>query len=373
MMRQFVVSTLLLSSACVTNHGTRPDEFPPANSPEGVHVALRVRGESSDRVGELLAADSIGLTVRGQNIIRVAWSKVDALDVAGAGDDLDIWFGENVPPEKRARLALVSRFPQGMNRLPIRLDSLIAETSRETTRFGERRVAVIEGYRRVGADFPGMGEHWVNVAALLRNTVDPAKPAILTYATIAGRPTLLGAGFVVVTHADSMPREIPGWPGEWHEHSGLLADESAALVGKSRPDSSTHVWVMHVWTTVANPAGALAADNWSLPFVRAGIPSPAIVDADAGRAMSLTVGGDDFLRDVLTDAELRTPHNAAVVDSTIGAARLQVMPSSGRQPDITALRNIWAGLASSLERTVGPGVREIVSSSHRGRHPESHP
>jgi hypothetical protein len=116
MMRRLVASMLLLSTACVFNHGIRPDEFPPANGPEGVHVALRVRGESSDRVGELLAADSIGLTVHGQNIIRVAWSKVEALDVAGAGDDLDIWFGENVSPEKRARLALVSRFPQGMNR-----------------------------------------------------------------------------------------------------------------------------------------------------------------------------------------------------------------------------------------------------------------
>src|SRR5436190_14446735 len=99
MIRRFVVSMLLVSSACIVNHGIRPEDFPPANGPEGVNVALRVRGESADRVGELLAADSIGLTVRGQSIVRVAWSKVEALDVAGAGIDLDIQFGETASRE----------------------------------------------------------------------------------------------------------------------------------------------------------------------------------------------------------------------------------------------------------------------------------
>ena len=89
--------------------------------------------------------------------------------------------------------------------------------------------------------------------------------------------------------------------------------------------------------------------------------------------MSLTVGGDDFLRDALTDAELRTPHNAAAVDSTIAAARSRVLSIPGTQADVAMLQNVWTSLASSLERTVGPGVREIVSSSHRGRHPASHP
>ena len=243
------------------------------------------------------------------------------------------------------------------------------------TRFGERRVAVDEGYRRVGADFPGMGEHWVNVAALLRNTVDPAKPAILTYATIAGRPTLLGAGFVVVTHADSTPREIPGWPAEWHEHSGLLADESAALGGKTRTDSvNARLGDARVDDSSPIPAGAFAADNWSLPFLRAGIPSPEIVDADAGRAMSLTVGGDEFLRDALTDAELRTPHNAAAVDSTIARrAFARFGAFLARKSMSRRFETCGSSLASSLERTVGPGVREIVVASHRERHPESHP
>ena len=208
-----------------------------------------------------------------------------------------------------------------------------------------------------------MGEHWVNVAALLRNTVDPAKPAILTYATIEGDPTLLGAGFVVVTHGDSAPREAPGWPAEWHEHSGLLADESAALAGQIA-DRFVDARLGDARVDEARQSGRRSsrADNWSLPFLRAGSRVPRDVDADAGRAMALTVGGDEFLRDALTDAELRTPHNAAVVDSTIGGGAFAGNTEPGQQPDVATLRNVWIGLASSLERTVGPGVREIVAS-----------
>src|SRR5262249_32158492 len=156
--------------------------------------------------------------------------------------------------------------------------SLIRAAARETERFTDRRVAVDEGYRRVGADFPGMGEHWINVGSLLGNRIDPARPALLTYAMIAGRPTLLGVGFVVVTNADSAP-DVPGWPTEWHEHSGLLADESGAAIEPTKTDSPTHVWVMHVWTALENPAGQLSADNWSLPFRRAGVAVPRPFDS----------------------------------------------------------------------------------------------
>src|SRR4051794_7298841 len=112
MMRPLVVSSLMLATGCV--HGTRPENFPPAIGPEGVQVALHVRGETRDRVGELLAADNSGLTIRDPGIIRVAWDKIAALDVAGLGSDFDVQFGETASAEKRARLALVSRFPQGM-------------------------------------------------------------------------------------------------------------------------------------------------------------------------------------------------------------------------------------------------------------------
>jgi hypothetical protein len=214
-----------------------------------------------------------------------------------------------------------------------------------------------------------MGEHWVNIAMLLQNRIDPARPTLLTYATIAGHPTLLGVGFVVVTHADSAPKEAPGWPAEWHEHSGLLADESGASLSPSRGDSPTHVWIMHVWTRLENPAGKLTADNWSLPFLRAGVASPSDVDSDVGRAASLAVGGDEFLRDVLTDAGLRTTSNASAVDSAIASARGRAAANLAAHADAPALRETWSDLGSSLERVIGPRVRDVLAPSHaHGNH-----
>ena len=369
MRTRFVVSALLFAAGC--NWGTRPVDFAPANGPQGARVAARVRGEDYDRLGELLAVDSTGITIRTNVVTLIAWTRLAALDVDGLGNDYDVRAGEVVGNNKIARLSLVSRFPQGIKHLPISLDSLIATTERRTTRFADRRVAVEEGYRRVGADFPGMGEHWINVHSLLGNRIDPSLPTLLTYAMISGRPTLLGVGFVVVTRADSTP-DVPGWPTEWHEHSGLLADESGAAIEPAKSDSPTHVWVMHVWTKLENPAGQLSADNWSLPFRRAGVAIPRAFDSNAGRGAALAVGGDVFLRDALTDAALRTPANSAVVDSIIASAHARATSSLGAEPNVAELESTWSDLSAALEQAMGPRVRAILVPAHDRLHRGDH-
>jgi hypothetical protein len=359
---RLVVAALVFATGCV--HGTTPETFAPAMGPEGARVAVRVRGEPADRIGELLAADSIGITIRWDRIIRVAWAQVDALAVEQGHGDFDIQYGETVSPEKRRRLALIARFPQGLRGLPITIDSMIAAARGSSIPFADRRNAVVAGYRRVGADFPGMGEHWINVEALMLDHFDPARPAILTYADIGHRPTLLGVGYALVTHGDSVPTEAPGWPEFWHEHSGLLSEESAGGSSRHHSSSASHVWVMHVWTMLPNPAGPFAADNWALPFVRAGLPIPSAIDERGGRALSLAVGGDDFLRDALTALSLRTPENAPVVDSLIAAATTRVKLNMAKGLDVDTLLATWSELVSGLERTVGTRVESVVNASH---------
>lgn len=362
MTKRILVTLALAGTAACFNHGTQPDSFRPAQSASGALVALRVQGETKDRVGELIAVDSVGITIREQRMIQVAWSRVAALDVEQLGDDYDIRYGEVVTPGKRARLALVSRFPQGLSRLPIVIDSLIAETTRGTERFADRRAAVAAGYRRVGADFPGMGEHWLNVQALLKGGVDPTRPTLLIYADVAGQPTLLGAGFAVITHGDTAPTDLPGWPDRWHEHSGLLDDESGVRSGHAHDSVATHFWVMHAWTVLQNPQGSFAADNWALPYLRARRAVPVHVDAAAGRALSLTVGGDEFVRNLLTDANLRTPSNATVIDSAIKVARSRALASS----DDASLIATWRTLCDALSRIVGPNVVALLEPAHPG-------
>lgn len=271
-----------------------------------------------------------------------------------------------------ARVALLmlvpALLPAQSPRAP--LDSLAGATARASARFADRRVASGEGYRRIGPDFPAMGEHWLNAGMLLANTLDPARPTLLTYATIAGRPRLLGVGFVVTIGGagdGSAPRRLPGWPDEWHEHSGLLGDESGLAPSVARSDR-TRVWVLHVWTGLANPDGAYAPDNWSLPYARLRITPPDSVDLDAARALALAAGGDDYWRDLLTDARLRTDERAAAVDAALASARSRVLarvPASGaRSLDLAAVGREWRSLTASLRTLLGPDVERYLAPSH---------
>jgi hypothetical protein len=107
------VAFMCVAAAC--NWGTRPTDLAPAMGPQGARVAVRVRGEESDRVGELFSVDSIGVMVRNAKLTRITWPRLAAMDVKQLGSDYDISFGETVTPWKRAMLAPISRFPQGLS------------------------------------------------------------------------------------------------------------------------------------------------------------------------------------------------------------------------------------------------------------------
>jgi hypothetical protein len=347
-------------TACTTNWGVRPEQFAPAVGPAGAQVTVRIRGDSTDRMGELIAVDSSGVTIKIGRLVTVPWSRLEAMDVSQMGRDYDVSSGEVVKPEKRRRLALISRFPQGLARVPISIDSLSGDAMQKSAQYENRRVAIDAGYRRIGADFPSMGEHWLNVDELMAGRVDPAKPTLLVYADLKGQPTLLGVGFAFITHGDSQPVHLPGWPQAWHEHSGLLAEESGAHVGHGGSKTQTHLWVMHAWTALENPDGRFAAENWLVPYARAGRTAPHHPDVAAARALSLTVGGDQFLVGLLSDAGLRTTTSSARIDSLISTSRARAISAH----DDTELRAVWSELESNLVRIAGPAVRALFQAPH---------
>jgi hypothetical protein len=249
------------------------------------------------------------------------------------------------------------------------LDSLGDATERALGRWADRAIASASGYRRIGPDFPGMGEHWLHPRVLLSGHVDAAEPTILIYASVAGTPRLLGAGFVVTTRGAERADGVPGWPEAWHEHSGLLSDESGVSPGSSAA-TATHVWVLHVWTALANPGGRYAPDNWALPFARAGLAAPPNADADAGRAVALVTTGDAYLRDLLSDAGLRDSLNARAVDGAIGTSRANATAIVERArggvsaADLLALRAEWSSLERALRLAAGPSVARYLAPPH---------
>lgn len=108
---------LVAMSLAGCNWGTRPQKFSPALGPQGARVAVRVTSEPSDRLGELFASDSIGVTILDddRHLTRIAWQRVDAMDVSKVGAEYDLRHGEQPSAAKRQRIALLSRFPQGLS------------------------------------------------------------------------------------------------------------------------------------------------------------------------------------------------------------------------------------------------------------------
>jgi hypothetical protein len=112
--RRWLVLVSMATATAGCSWGTRPSNFAPARGPRGAQVAVRVVGEARDRVGELYAADSLGLIVREKRLVRVRWEQVGALNVDRLGGDYDVAPGQRADEAKRQRLMQVSRFRDGL-------------------------------------------------------------------------------------------------------------------------------------------------------------------------------------------------------------------------------------------------------------------
>ena len=70
---------------------------------------------------------------------------------------------------KRALLSIIVVLVTGSSAAGQEQDSteqFVARARRATEKYQERAVAIREGYRRIGRDFPAMGEHWINIGLL---------------------------------------------------------------------------------------------------------------------------------------------------------------------------------------------------------------
>ena len=77
----------------------------------------------------------------------------------------------------------------------------------------------------------------------------------------------------------------------WHTHGGDLDEESLSdSHAGTREMDGDGVAVLHAWVPVANPAGPFVAENWALPFLRAGLVVPAEFSIPSARALALGTG-----------------------------------------------------------------------------------
>ena len=228
----------------------------------------------------------------------------------------------------------------------IEVDALVDSVRRAVRPYHDRRAAIREGYRRVGRDFPGMGQHWVKPSLLLRKSFDAARPAILTYLDVNGTPMLTGVVFAVAVDSAGSPPTVPGSAGMWHDHNGTIDDESLQPGDTSAAGDRRRLTVLHVWTEVSNPAGIYATDNWALPFVRLGIAPPDAAPSEAGRALSLLTSAAYYV-----DRFVAAGADRAAISALIDARALVVAPIASR------MRNTSAASPEDVAELIGEWTR----------------
>ena len=383
----------LTLAACTL--GSRPATFGPAQSPRGIEARITpwaLHYTAATIAGELLSVTDSGLVLLSadRRLLHAHWPALQSARFRQLGVRLD---NGNAPDHRaRERLRLVSRYPQGLSaELASRLlaslgrervevlrgrktapassaatpgeavsDSLFIASARAgSVRYRDLDSAIADGFRLVGGDFPGMGEHWVHAGRLMTGMVDPSRPAILSYATIDGRPALVGVAYALPLGAGD---PLPSTPrNAWHAHSGSV-DEASFLprhAGHSAENPGARIAVLHAWVWLDNPDGPFATDNPALPFARAGL-APKSASAPALRALALAYGGVPFYAAAVDRAS--EPGDTSgrsvmrLLEAAAARARAAVATRTADLPD-TELATIWGDLweeIAALEPRAAP-------------------
>ncbi|HYW32139.1 MAG TPA: hypothetical protein VE869_11575 [Gemmatimonas sp.] len=249
-------------------------------------------------------------------------------------------------------------------------ERFVAEARRATERFKDISVAVTESYLKVGPDFPAMGEHWVNAELIMRAEFNPARPAILTYATIDGKHTLTGAVYALALRPGEKPPAIPT-DAQWHDHVGTI-DEESLLFGHDRQSGSDdlRLVVMHAWLWTENPGGMFATDNWTLPLARLGITGSRTVPSTAARALSMIADSVAYHERLFTSAGALDEKERVVVEEIIARHRTGISAWWAKretaptlQPDdVEWLSRTWAQLRSDVTRAISSAAAKRLDS-----------
>lgn len=254
---------------------------------------------------------------------------------------------------------------------PSAMADFVSRARAGTDQFRDRRVAIAAGYRRLGMDFPSMGEHWVNPGMVLAGDFDAARPAILSYIVIDGQPTLAGVVYAIPLVNGAKPPPVPGNAGMWHEHNGTVDDESLLSQhggehqshgqhSDSTTTDGTRLAVLHAWVGVPNPAGLFTTENWALPFARLGLPAPAPIPVGAARALSLATGAEDYYTALGTSAGAGSATVTKTLDEATRAAELIAAHARAAHAlstmDISALNAVWGLALHNIARDCGPAI-----------------
>ena len=243
----------------------------------------------------------------------------------------------------------------------VETETLLDSVRAAVVRYADADAAELDGFRAISHDFPGMGEHWINLRHAALDRFDPSRPPILLYARRDGRPVLVGAAFVTLRDAGETAPGPAALRSAWHEHSGTLDQELfAADHHAGHDDGGFAVLVLHVWSTPPLGGGWFDVQNWRLPWLRAGIDARS-ADVDAARAVSLTTSRAFYRHALLRGGIPLEDADELDVILDARAARAAALLASTSGLDEAALAAVWLGFVDRL-RSRWPDAHASIES-----------
>ncbi len=243
-----------------------------------------------------------------------------------------------------------------------------------TEKYKDRSVAIADGYRKIGTDFPAMGEHWINIGLLFDGKFDAAHPEILTYVVVSGNPQLLGVAYILPLLPGESPPDSPVAKEKWHDHFRTIADETELprhqLIGPGHAmamgNDEPRMAMLHAWIWLENPDGTFAADNWAVPWFRLGIKPPGHASETAAKALALAVGGPEYFSASVNASVPLTASEQKKIDAAFAHSRTAVQ-SLVKRPDFAAnpaevesLSALWAELWKDIDASVAAKNRPAL-------------
>jgi len=247
-----------------------------------------------------------------------------------------------------------------------RVATFVERARAATARYHDLSAAIAAGYRLVGPDFPGMGEHWVHPRRIVQRALSVERPPVLSYLRVDGEPILTGVAYArPVQRGETPPPFI--LPGLWHFHTGSIDEETLLLNPQSMHHGSAdqpRLAMVHAWIWMDNPAGVFAQDNWALPFRRLGLPVPETVPPQAGKALFLLSDGVAYYTRLIETAGHPSAADRAAIQRVLERfhnqmqTRYQAMRAVGAvsDADIAWLVAQWHALWAALEAAVRPAL-----------------
>jgi uncharacterized coiled-coil protein SlyX len=240
-----------------------------------------------------------------------------------------------------------------------------------TERYHDLDAAIGAGYRLVGPDFPGMGEHWVHAQYLLQRELSVERPAILSYLRVGGEPVLTGVAYATPVRSGEDPPDFV-LPGLWHFHSGTVDEETLLLNPRSMHHGTgdqPRLAMFHAWVWAENPSGLFAQDNWALPFLRLGLPVPDDPLPQAGKALFLGSDGVDYYARLVDVAGAPSEVDRAAVRTLLEQSHERLRPLLERMraanavsdQDQAELAALWDALWAGIEEAVTPALWERIA------------